>query len=220
MALTLIGVVLLLLRSLQERHHTEWGDKKVKLLYGDMRTLDVPEKVDVLVSELLGSFGDNELSPECLDGGMRFLKRKLSFGLGSWRGWRLIVPDLADGISIPSSYTAYIAPISSSKLYNETRAGKDPKSSETPYVVMLHAINILSDSGTGISGTCGPRIQECWEFEHPRKDAALTEQGIVALLLRLLPDPRFVFPLSLSSRLNPVCRLVPRMHRSAADEQP
>ena len=48
----------------------------MQLLFGDMRLIDVPEKVDVLVSELLGSFGDNELSPECLDGAMRFLKRK------------------------------------------------------------------------------------------------------------------------------------------------
>ncbi|KAI0661471.1 PRMT5-domain-containing protein [Cubamyces menziesii] len=144
--------------TLQERHRDEWGDEKVKLLYGDMRTLDVPEKVDILISELLGSFGDNELSPECLDGASRFLK--------------------PEGISIPSSYTAYVAPLSSSKLYNETRAMKDPKSMETPYVVMLHAINILSDDGGGISGTCGPRIQECWEFEHPRKDAALTDQGL------------------------------------------
>ena len=69
----MIGVVC----SLQERHRSEWGDEKVKLLYGDMRTLEVPEKVDILVSELLGSFGDNELSPECLDGAMRFLKRKV-----------------------------------------------------------------------------------------------------------------------------------------------
>ncbi len=36
--------------------------------------VQVPESVDILVSELLGSFGDNELSPECLDGAMRFLK--------------------------------------------------------------------------------------------------------------------------------------------------
>ncbi|KAI0822469.1 PRMT5-domain-containing protein [Trametes gibbosa] len=144
--------------TLQERHREEWGDDKVQLLYGDMRTLEIPEKVDILISELLGSFGDNELSPECLDGASRFLK--------------------PEGISIPSSYTAYIAPLSSSKLFNETRATKDPKSMETPYVVMLHAINILSDNGGGISGTCGPRIQECWEFEHPRKDAALTEQGL------------------------------------------
>jgi protein arginine N-methyltransferase 5 len=26
------------------------------------------DKADIMVSELLGSFGDNELSPECLDG--------------------------------------------------------------------------------------------------------------------------------------------------------
>ena len=90
---------------------------------------------------------------------------------------RIAYKSSADGISIPASYTAYIAPLSSSKLYNETRASKDSKSSETPYVVMLHAINILSDNGSGISGTCGPRVQECWEFEHPRKDAVLTEQG-------------------------------------------
>ena len=27
-----------------------------------------------MISELLGSFGDNELSPECLDGAQSFLK--------------------------------------------------------------------------------------------------------------------------------------------------
>jgi len=31
------------------------------------------------VSELLGSFGDNELSPECLDGAQRFLKGQSCF---------------------------------------------------------------------------------------------------------------------------------------------
>lgn len=39
-----------------------------------MRLITPPEKADILVSELLGSFGDNELSPECLDGANRFLK--------------------------------------------------------------------------------------------------------------------------------------------------
>ena len=34
-------------------------------------------QADILVSELLGSFGDNELSPECLDGAQSFLKREL-----------------------------------------------------------------------------------------------------------------------------------------------
>lgn len=43
-----------------------------------MREVEPPElmnQVDILVSELLGSFGDNEVSPECLDGAARFLKR-------------------------------------------------------------------------------------------------------------------------------------------------
>ena len=60
---------------LQERHKTEWKEQ-VRLHFGDMRTLELPEKVDILITELLGSFGDNELSPECLDGAVRFLKRE------------------------------------------------------------------------------------------------------------------------------------------------
>ena len=62
---------------LQTRQELEWHSK-VKLLLGDMRSLDIPEKADILVTELLGSFGDNELSPECLDGAVRFLKRECS----------------------------------------------------------------------------------------------------------------------------------------------
>lgn len=61
---------------MQNRQRNEWKDQ-VQLLFGDMRTIEVPEKADILVSELLGSFGDNELSPECLDGAMRLLKREL-----------------------------------------------------------------------------------------------------------------------------------------------
>ncbi|KAJ6513332.1 PRMT5-domain-containing protein [Mycena sanguinolenta] len=141
--------------TLQGRKEAEWGDK-VTLLFGDMRFIEVPEKADILISELLGSFGDNELSPECLDGAMRFLK--------------------SDGISIPSSYTAHLAPLSSSKLYNEARAGKDDKSVETPYVVMFQAVNLLSGDGGGTTGRCGPQIQECWEFEHPRRDAVVDER--------------------------------------------
>ncbi|KAL1673674.1 PRMT5 arginine-N-methyltransferase-domain-containing protein [Schizophyllum commune] len=147
--------------TLQRRQSLEWGDK-VTLVYGDMRALDVPEPADILVSELLGSFGDNELSPECLDGAQRFLK--------------------PDGISIPSSYTAHLAPLSSAKLYNEARSGASaagsPAGLETPYVVMLQAVNILSGDGSGVSGACGSRIQECWSFDHPRRDALLDERGL------------------------------------------
>lgn len=61
--------------SLQERSALEWGSQ-VKLVYSDMRSFAPREKADIIVSELLGSFGDNELSPECLDGVMRTLKRE------------------------------------------------------------------------------------------------------------------------------------------------
>ncbi|KAL0570210.1 hypothetical protein V5O48_011747, partial [Marasmius crinis-equi] len=143
--------------TLQQRLRSEWQGK-VELIFGDMRQAKISEKADILVSELLGSFGDNELSPECLDGAMRFLK--------------------PGGISIPSSYTAHLAPLSSSKLYNEARSVKELKSLETPYVVMFQAVSILSGDGGGVSGKCGPKIQECWEFEHPRRDVVLDERGL------------------------------------------
>ncbi|KAH7907940.1 PRMT5-domain-containing protein [Hygrophoropsis aurantiaca] len=143
--------------TLQGRKDKEWGDS-VELLFGDMRQINVPEQADILVSELLGSFGDNELSPECLDGAMRFLK--------------------VDGISIPSSYTAHLAPLSSSKLFNEARASKELKYMETPYVVMFQNVNILSGEGGGVGGRCGSQVQECWEFEHPRKDPIVDGRGL------------------------------------------
>lgn len=62
------------MRRLQERLALEWGSS-VKLVFSDMRAFKPSEKADIIVSELLGSFGDNELSPECLDGVMRCLKR-------------------------------------------------------------------------------------------------------------------------------------------------
>lgn len=50
-----------------------WGEA-VTIVSSDMREWNAPEKSDIMVSELLGSFGDNELSPECLDGVQKFLK--------------------------------------------------------------------------------------------------------------------------------------------------
>lgn len=46
----------------------------VEVVASDMRQWNPEEKADLVVSELLGSFGDNELSPECLDGAQRCLK--------------------------------------------------------------------------------------------------------------------------------------------------
>ena len=50
----------------QAQKDEQWGDK-VEVVSGDMREWkDGGIKADIIVSELLGSFGDNELSPECL----------------------------------------------------------------------------------------------------------------------------------------------------------
>lgn len=59
-------------------HKEELWHDSVTIVSSDMREWNAPELADILVSELLGSFGDNELSPECLDGAQHFLKGTLS----------------------------------------------------------------------------------------------------------------------------------------------
>eukprot|EP01155_Anaeramoeba_flamelloides_P009643 Anaeramoba_flamelloidesa1850_74.p1 GENE.a1850_74~~a1850_74.p1 ORF type:complete len:210 (-),score=46.45 a1850_74:138-767(-) len=79
-----------------------------------------------MVSELLGSFGDNELSPECLDGAQKILKE--------------------DGISIPCEYNSFLCPVSTPRLYNELNENKKKlKNFETPYVVKFGKYKYLSD---------------------------------------------------------------------------
>lgn len=155
--------------TLQEKQVKEWGTDIVELRFGDMRTAERPareeDRADILVSELLGSFGDNELSPECLDGGCRFLK--------------------STGVSIPSSYTSYITPLSSAKLHNEilssgngsAASSSGPSSSsnacasnaaqikaaETPFVVLFGSVDLpaIETPATGKD-----KIQECWSYAH------------------------------------------------------
>ncbi|XP_022552222.1 protein arginine N-methyltransferase 1.5-like [Brassica napus] len=122
----------------------------------DMRFWSAPEKADILVSELLGSFGDNELSPECLDGAQRFLK--------------------PDGISIPSSYTSFIQPVTASKLYNDVKAHKDLAHFETAYVVKLHSVAKLAPS------------QSVFIFTHPNFSAKANNQRYKKLHFNLPSD--------------------------------
>ncbi|KAI7891369.1 PRMT5 arginine-N-methyltransferase-domain-containing protein [Mucor mucedo] len=105
--------------TLQNAKADVWGDK-VTLVFADMRKWKPATQCDILVSELLGSFGDNELSPECLDGAQKFLKE--------------------DGISIPANYTAYASPLASTRLNNNVAAYKDLEHYETPYVVMFQQV--------------------------------------------------------------------------------
>ncbi|EDW72379.1 uncharacterized protein Dwil_GK20749 [Drosophila willistoni] len=85
------------IRTLSNMVKTLWPNKDVHIFSKDMRDFSPPELADILVSELLGSFGDNELSPECLDGALKLLK--------------------PDGLSIPYKSTSYINPIMSAILH-------------------------------------------------------------------------------------------------------
>ncbi|XP_062224110.1 protein arginine N-methyltransferase 5-like isoform X3 [Phragmites australis] len=134
----------------------EGWESLVTIISSDMRCWDAPEKADILVSELLGSFGDNELSPECLDGAQRFLK--------------------PDGISIPSSYTSFIQPITASKLHNDIKAHKDIAHFETAYVVKLHRVATLAP------------LQPVFTFTHPNYSPNASNQRYTKLQFKMLPD--------------------------------
>uniref|UniRef100_A0A6M2EL43 Protein arginine N-methyltransferase n=1 Tax=Populus davidiana TaxID=266767 RepID=A0A6M2EL43_9ROSI len=132
-----------------------WEDI-VTIISCDMRFWDAPEKADILVSELLGSFGDNELSPECLDGAQRFLKQ--------------------DGISIPSSYTSFIQPLTAAKLYNDVKSHKDLVHFETAYVVKMHNIARLTPS------------QPVFTFTHPDYSTKKSNQRYKRLQFEIPSD--------------------------------
>ncbi|OQO05734.1 hypothetical protein B0A48_09828 [Cryoendolithus antarcticus] len=144
---------------LQRRNLTDplW-DKQVTVTKTDMRAWKGPvidgevRKVHILVSELLGSFADNELSPECLDGVQHVLEPEY-------------------GINIPRSYTAHATPIATPRLHTDLigRAGADKW--EIPYVVMLqqyHFLATLDDVRT-------PDVQCAWRFSHPVPSAVLAQ---------------------------------------------
>lgn len=86
--------------------------RRVTIIESDMRSLPGIakdrgfEQPDIIVSELLGSFGDNELSPECLDGVTGFLKPTT--------------------ISIPQKYTSYVKPIMSTHIHQTIKAQSIP----------------------------------------------------------------------------------------------
>lgn len=128
----------------------------VTVVSSDMRQWNAPEQADILVSELLGSFGDNELSPECLDGAQRFLK--------------------SNGISIPSSYTSYIGPITASKLYNDVKSYNDRAHFETAYVVKIHSVAKLAPP------------QPVFTFEHPNVSAKPDNRRYKKLVFELPSD--------------------------------
>uniref|UniRef100_A0A6U9GTR7 Protein arginine N-methyltransferase n=1 Tax=Zooxanthella nutricula TaxID=1333877 RepID=A0A6U9GTR7_9DINO len=130
----------------RKRREQDWAC--VEVVAEDMRAWKAPRKADALVSELLGSFGDNELSPECLDGAQHLLAE--------------------DGVCIPQSYVSSLAPVSAPALWADARgrvggtggglAGGDMGQLETAYVVCLHR---------AFYPTAGPK--DCFVYKHPKR---------------------------------------------------
>ena len=149
------------------RHHAQWQERypiSIQVVHSDLRHLTSPilnnQKADLIVSELLGSFGDNELSPECLDPLFQQPHGPHS----------VCQPHT---ISIPTRYTSYLAPVSSWKLHqkvqeqalypaddNDTNGSSSgviglQRATETPYVVRSR---VASQMATALP---------CWTFAHP-----------------------------------------------------
>ena len=159
---------------LQKYNAEMWGNA-VHVVKSDMRAWPGPlladgmiGHVDILVSELLGSFGDNELSPECLDGVQHVLNP-------------------GSGISIPSSYTAHLTPIASPRLHADImgRAVTDKDAWEVPWVVFLHQMHYMSTvTSIATDGQASkmelpiPNVQQVWEFQHPIPQSLLTQSEI------------------------------------------
>lgn len=125
----------------------------------DMRYFQPPEKVDILVSELLGSFGDNELSPECLDGAQKHLK--------------------LNGISIPCQSTSYLNPVMAPKEFSAMREIRGhlrrdkpnsyEKQMESPYVVYMKNVYHISEP------------KPVFTFVHPNRDEVIDNTRFINL---------------------------------------
>lgn len=150
---------------LQRRTATDplWRGQ-VNVVKSDMRHWKGPigstgtNKVDILVSELLGSFGDNELSPECLDGVQHVLH-----------------PD--HGVNIPQSYSAYLTPISTPRLHGDLLSRPGAEKWELPYVVMLHQYDFLSTQSVP-DGIVEAEVKQTWSFSHPLPTNILEQSRI------------------------------------------
>ena len=141
--------------------------KPVQIVEQDARNWKPDFYIDLLLSELLGSFGDNELSPECLAPVMKYLNPR-------------------GGISIPSWSKSYVAPISSSFLHNKVGENKfhfDKKTWDIPYVVYFDRVQ---------ADICTP--SEVWRFSHSSGIENKSDRvASVRFHFDSIPDQQYVY---------------------------
>lgn len=135
-----------------------WKDKNIQLISKDMRTMELEEKADIIVSELLGSFGDNELSPECLDGAQKHLK--------------------PDGISIPCDSRTFIRPVMTRHNFNQITAKIDRRKVERSLHSHNEEINWLVYLS---SAYYIDQPNEVWHFVHPNYDEMIDNERTSAV---------------------------------------
>ncbi|XP_954610.1 methyl transferase-like protein, putative [Theileria annulata] len=133
----------------------------VRLIYSDMRDLNrgmvqsnlnnASKTVHLVLSELLGSFGDNELSPECLYGFERSFNSLFSQGV------RLEF--------IPGSYTSYVMPLHCPQIWAKIKSFENTKNFHMPYTVYLKTYYNV-----------GTMYMDCFSFEHPKTQDSKTSQ--------------------------------------------
>ncbi|GAU92426.1 hypothetical protein RvY_04508 [Ramazzottius varieornatus] len=120
----------------------------IHIVQSDMRDFEPGDKADMIISELLGSFGCNELSPECLDGAQRLLK--------------------PGGISIPHAYSNFLQPVMARSLHDDmvTYAPKHKEMlNEFILVEMRSSVEIAP-------------YQEAFKFVHPNYEAHSNERDV------------------------------------------
>ncbi|KAI1729187.1 PRMT5 arginine-N-methyltransferase domain-containing protein [Ditylenchus destructor] len=156
--------------SLQYCNEQRWNNR-VHILHCDMRNLaelKMQRKIpnaDIIISELLGSFADNELCPECLD------------------GVSMIGDD--NTVFIPKSYKSYLAPAQSIRIHQNIikigtekdywsekipGTGREPYSDPIPgdslYVACLSDSCLLDEP------------KECFSFCHPNTESNAREKHL------------------------------------------
>lgn len=136
----------------------------VEIVFGDMRNTKLEGSFDIIVSELLGSFGDNELSPECLWPVESFLKY--------------------DGIFIPQEYTSYIEPCYAPILRSQVidlQGVLEGDSFDYGYVVHVTRAMTMNNS------------LPVFRFEHPRiKEEEKEDDGVRTVKLEFDEIPHVV----------------------------
>nr|CCC93291.1 putative methyltransferase [Trypanosoma congolense IL3000] len=127
---------------------------------------------DLVVSELLGSFGDNELCPECLDG---FHENLLSYQRSTG------IPENPYLTSIPQEYTTWVAPLHSAKTEESvTFAAASGLTTPQPgchdrHAALYHSM-FVTNVCRGVS-LCPP--QPCWTFRHFTEAGEEKERDVV-----------------------------------------